>query len=253
MGFTAAGIGSLLATGSFAEASVQQRIRGVDEAVNYPDWPAVDKYPAKKSTIFTEELTGREITSENVTLAYNNFYEFRTDKANVWRHVERFETRPWEVEVGGLVSNPQTFDVDDLIRSMPLEERDSVAPPADDRCGGAAVVPVAVPRGTYYRRGDERLVFVGHRCLRQTDAKAERCSHSINNPLEIRIQTAQVDRFDRIYGRAAENVVEHGYSIGIWFLGQHQPRGRTPAMVTGNRTSYSQQSEGPDTSVQWLC
>ena len=123
MGFTAAGIGSLLATRSFAEASVQQRIRGVDEAVNYPDWPAVDKYPAKKSTVFTEELTGREITSENVTLAYNNFYEFRTDKANVWRHVERFETRPWEVEVGGLVSDPQTFDVDDLIRSMPLEER----------------------------------------------------------------------------------------------------------------------------------
>ena len=123
MGFTAAGIVSGLATGSFAKASAQQRIRGVDEAVNYPDWPAVDKYKAKKSTVFTEELTGRESTSENVTLAYNNFYEFRTDKANVWRNVERFETRPWEVEVGGLVNNPQTFDVDDLIRNMPLEER----------------------------------------------------------------------------------------------------------------------------------
>ena len=123
MGFTAAGVGSLLATGSFAEASVQQRIRGVDAAVNYPSWPAPDKYPAESSTVFTEELAGRSITPQNVTLAYNNFYEFRTNKADVWRQVEPFETQPWTLEVGGLVDRPQTFDVDDLIRSMPLEER----------------------------------------------------------------------------------------------------------------------------------
>jgi len=123
MGFTAAGLGSLLATGAWAAESGQGRVRGVNEAVNYPDWPAADLYPADSSTVFTEELAGRGITPENVSLAYNNFYEFRTNKADVWRQVERFETRPWEVEVTGLVDKPETLDVDDLIRSMPLEER----------------------------------------------------------------------------------------------------------------------------------
>lgn len=123
MGFTAAGIGSLAATRAWAAESGQARVRGVNEAVKYPDWPAADLYPAGSSTVFTADLAGRGITPENVSLAYNNFYEFRTDKADVWRQVERFETRPWEVEVTGLVDNPETLDVDDLIRSMPLEER----------------------------------------------------------------------------------------------------------------------------------
>jgi len=124
MGFTAAGVGSLLTGNSWASGlGAQQRVRGVDAAVKFPDWPAADLYPAEASSVFTEEQAGREITPTNVMLAYNNFYEFRVNKTTVWELVEKFETRPWEVEVGGLVDNPQTFDVDDLIRSMPLEER----------------------------------------------------------------------------------------------------------------------------------
>jgi sulfoxide reductase catalytic subunit YedY len=52
---------------------------------------------------------------------YNNFYEFSQEK-DVWRHVERFQTRPWTVEVAGLVQKPQTWDIDALLK-MPLEER----------------------------------------------------------------------------------------------------------------------------------
>ena len=129
MGFGATGLGTLLAgravaaTGAMGAVAAGQRVRGVDAAVKFPDWPAADRYPADASSIFTEANAGRSITPPNVALAYNNFYEFRTPKDGVWELVDRFETRPWEVEVTGLVDNPQTFDVDDLIRSMPIEER----------------------------------------------------------------------------------------------------------------------------------
>ena len=123
MGFAGAGMGTLISGCAWAEGLVPQRVRGQDGAVVFPDWPAADLYPAERSSTFTEEDAGRSITPANVVLAYNNFYEFRVQKENVWRLVDRFETRPWEVEVGGLVEKPQTFDVDELIRSMPIEER----------------------------------------------------------------------------------------------------------------------------------
>ncbi|MDQ3009847.1 MAG: protein-methionine-sulfoxide reductase catalytic subunit MsrP [Acidobacteriota bacterium] len=54
---------------------------------------------------------------------YNNFYEFSTDKQAVARRAENFVTRPWTVEVGGLVHKPKTFDLDDLLKLAPLEDR----------------------------------------------------------------------------------------------------------------------------------
>ncbi|RMF60446.1 MAG: protein-methionine-sulfoxide reductase catalytic subunit MsrP [Calditrichaeota bacterium] len=65
----------------------------------------------------------RPITTEEVAASYNNFYEFTTDKARVWRLAEKFETRPWEIEVTGHVHKKRTFDVDDLVRMFDLEER----------------------------------------------------------------------------------------------------------------------------------
>jgi sulfoxide reductase catalytic subunit YedY len=54
---------------------------------------------------------------------YNNFYEFSTDKQAVAPRAKNFITRPWTVEVGGLVHKPKTFDIDELIKIAPLEER----------------------------------------------------------------------------------------------------------------------------------
>jgi sulfoxide reductase catalytic subunit YedY len=54
---------------------------------------------------------------------YNNFYEFSTSKAGVAPRAKNFVTRPWTVEVGGLVHKPKTFDIDDLIKLAPLEDR----------------------------------------------------------------------------------------------------------------------------------
>ena len=65
----------------------------------------------------------RAITDELIAAKYNNFYEFSTRKGDVWELVEKFQTRPWQVEVTGMVEKPTTFDIDDLLNKMPIEER----------------------------------------------------------------------------------------------------------------------------------
>ncbi|MBZ0251955.1 MAG: protein-methionine-sulfoxide reductase catalytic subunit MsrP, partial [Candidatus Methylomirabilis sp.] len=65
----------------------------------------------------------RPLTPRRIAATYNNFYEFTTDKAGVWRKVGKFTVRPWTVEIAGLCAKPKTWDVDDLVRAFPLEER----------------------------------------------------------------------------------------------------------------------------------
>lgn len=60
--------------------------------------------------------TFQEITN------YNNFYEFSTSKTGVARAAEDFVTRPWTIEVGGLVQNAKTFEIEDLLK-FEQEER----------------------------------------------------------------------------------------------------------------------------------
>ena len=54
---------------------------------------------------------------------YNNFYEFSSAKDDVWKGVRNFRIQPWSLRVDGLVARPATFDVGELVRRMPLEER----------------------------------------------------------------------------------------------------------------------------------
>ena len=65
----------------------------------------------------------RPLTDLSIAARYNNFYEFSRDKDDVWLLAEKFKPRPWQVEVSGHVEKPRTFDVEDLIRRMPIEER----------------------------------------------------------------------------------------------------------------------------------
>ncbi len=77
-------------------------------------------YPAKRNERYTLD---HPLTKEKVAATYNNFYEFSPRKEYVTRLVSNFQTRPWQIEVTGLVKKSQTFDIDDLVRRMPLEER----------------------------------------------------------------------------------------------------------------------------------
>jgi sulfoxide reductase catalytic subunit YedY len=63
-----------------------------------------------------------KLTSFRDITNYNNFYEFSTNKTSVAARAEKFITRPWTVEVGGLVQNPQIIGIEDLLR-FPQEER----------------------------------------------------------------------------------------------------------------------------------
>jgi sulfoxide reductase catalytic subunit YedY len=64
----------------------------------------------------------REITKAELAGSYNNFYEFGGTK-NIWLKAQNLPTDNWQVEVTGLVKNPQTYDLDDLKSKFALEER----------------------------------------------------------------------------------------------------------------------------------
>ncbi len=82
--------------------------------------PPSEWYPAPVNEAFA--TLDRPLTDERVAALYNNFYEFSTTK-EVWRFIDNFEPRPWTVEISGLVQQPKTYDIDDLIGLMELEER----------------------------------------------------------------------------------------------------------------------------------
>jgi len=54
---------------------------------------------------------------------YNNFYEFGTSKDSPARSAHTLKTRPWTVAVEGEVKKPKVFDIDQLLKISPLEER----------------------------------------------------------------------------------------------------------------------------------
>jgi sulfoxide reductase catalytic subunit YedY len=59
---------------------------------------------------------------EDIT-AYNNFYEFGTGKEDPATYAGALTTDPWSVVIDGLVDKPGTYDLADLTKDQPLEER----------------------------------------------------------------------------------------------------------------------------------
>jgi len=68
-------------------------------------------------------VTMEKVTDYKDASSYNNFYEFGTDKSDPARHAHTLKARPWTVEVEGLVAKPRRFDIDELLRLSPQEER----------------------------------------------------------------------------------------------------------------------------------
>ena len=67
--------------------------------------------------------TGEQLTSYYDITHYNNFYEFGVDKSDPAKNAGGLPTRPWTVKVEGKVAKPLTFDIDDLLKLRPLEDR----------------------------------------------------------------------------------------------------------------------------------
>jgi len=75
-----------------------------------------------QSSVLQDELGDPANTYEEIT-NYNNFYEFSMGKEEVALLSKDLRTRPWSIQVGGLVHNPKTFDIEDILRQYPREER----------------------------------------------------------------------------------------------------------------------------------
>jgi sulfoxide reductase catalytic subunit YedY len=61
-------------------------------------------------------------TLEDIT-SYNNYYEFGFDKTDPATYAGGLTTDPWSVVVDGLVDNPGTYSLTDLVAGQPIEER----------------------------------------------------------------------------------------------------------------------------------
>jgi len=102
--------GALMGAGLMTAPALAQRI---------DDDPTLALYPVKRNDRYTLD---RPITAESDSGDYNNFIEFGSGKATA-RRARALVLRPWTISVDGLVDKPLELGIDDLIRSMPLEER----------------------------------------------------------------------------------------------------------------------------------
>src|SRR5262245_15278382 len=114
--------GAVMAGSVAASAFVYRKL-------NPPALPVVEQpkiaglVKTSDDAISTGLKVDEKLTSLTDITNYNNFYEFSTTKEEVAGAAKGFVTRPWTVEVGGLVNKPRVFDLDDLIKLAPPEER----------------------------------------------------------------------------------------------------------------------------------
>jgi methionine sulfoxide reductase catalytic subunit len=68
-------------------------------------------------------VTMEKVTDYKDASSYNNFYEFGTDKADPAQNAHTLKTKPWTVEVDGLVKKPGKYAIEDLLKLSAQEER----------------------------------------------------------------------------------------------------------------------------------
>ena len=64
-----------------------------------------------------------KVTEYKDASTYNNFYEFGTDKADPARNAGTLVTRPWTVSIEGLIKQPKTYGIEELLKLSAQEER----------------------------------------------------------------------------------------------------------------------------------
>lgn len=81
--------------------------------------PALARIDAAPSAFSTTDAPN---SLEDIT-AYNNYYEFGTGKSDPAEYAGALKTDPWSIVIDGLVDKPGTYDIADVVRDQPLEER----------------------------------------------------------------------------------------------------------------------------------
>jgi sulfoxide reductase catalytic subunit YedY len=67
--------------------------------------------------------TTEKVTPFDDITSYNNYYEFGIDKGDPARNSKNFKPKPWTVKVEGMCNKPGTYDLDDLIKGLTVEDR----------------------------------------------------------------------------------------------------------------------------------
>ncbi len=86
-------------------------------AISAPGLLRAQTAPVSPYSTDAEMNTLEEITS------YNNFYEFGYGKEDPKAYAQGLTVDPWSIVIDGLVDKPGTYDLADVMKDQPLEER----------------------------------------------------------------------------------------------------------------------------------
>ena len=105
----------------YARRKFMQLAGGASLAALFPSsvW-AGDKLADVKKSLYT---VSEALTPFKDVTQYNNFYEFGIGKEDPANNAGSLKTRPWTVTVEGEVKKPRVFDIEELLKMAPLEER----------------------------------------------------------------------------------------------------------------------------------
>lgn len=86
------------------------------------DMPSGDSTSSNGQSVSAQNIDDKPTSFDDIT-NYNNFYEFSLGKEQVAKAAEGFHPLPWQVQVSGLVKNPKTYMLEDILSRFPREER----------------------------------------------------------------------------------------------------------------------------------
>ena len=67
--------------------------------------------------------TDEKVTPMKDATTYNNYYEFGTQKEQPAQHAGTLKPSPWTVSLEGAVEKPRKFDIEEIKKLAPMEER----------------------------------------------------------------------------------------------------------------------------------
>ncbi len=91
-----------------------------DDEMGAAQNPGAQKLAAAKNAALS---TDEKLNSYKDVTTYNNFYEFGLDKGDPAKYAHSLRTRPWSVVVEGQCAKPGTYNIEDIMKWAPLEER----------------------------------------------------------------------------------------------------------------------------------
>ena len=109
----------LLATGAAGATLAGWAARDARASVGGGKLPAL---VGAKSSV-SGAVVMEKVTDYKDASTYNNFYEFGTDKSDPAKTAHTLQTKPWTVEIEGLVKKPAKYTLEDLIKLSAQEER----------------------------------------------------------------------------------------------------------------------------------